>query len=294
MFRQFVGYSATRVVGRKLRVLIAGLFSWFIQGVKSGGAYAGIGDSIGSGKHALVVANGPSKNNLNLERVRDWVNEGRLEIFLVNFGILDFPLDEVQVHYLVLSDPSTHPLSKDPRNIQLQRIIEEKSNIRLITPSSWHTKNCAQSKNNNKCLHFNDVTLEGVFSSTNPRLPRGYASLTGLKAIAVSRHLDFSKTLVIGLDNSFYKGLTVDSENRIIQRSIHYNGDYGKPEDLSHFYPNGLVDYFGELASIHLSIKKCFKNFDVLNLGTDSETDSFRKITRLDLESELVQFRGSQ
>ncbi|CAN2169873.1 hypothetical protein MCEMRE217_00028 [Candidatus Nanopelagicaceae bacterium] len=290
VFRQFVGLSPSRMARNKLQIFLTSRVNWLIQTIKFSEALVGTKgvSKTCANREVIVIANGPSRDTLNFDAVKRWVREKNLAVFAVNFGLDQLIELNLEPTYLLLSDPATMDSSSDPRSNSLWRSLRKNPSITLVTPVAWHSKdNCGKPYPFN-CLHFNDVPSEGLFSSISPLKPRSYASLSGLKALAYCSFLGFDQIFVIGLDNSYFQGLSVGPQNEVLQGSVYFGGGFQETQDLSHLYKNGLVDYFAELSSIHGTTKKCFKNQPILNLGITSITDAFQKISSSDDANELI------
>jgi hypothetical protein len=235
----------------------------------------------------LLIANGPSAKKLNLSEVRKYKNLGELEVFGVNFSILDPNYEDI-IDYLVLSDPGMHPNSDSSRAIQLWEKIQNQNRIKIITPSSWHSFLKQTICKSPGCLHFKDSSLEGFTLNIDPTKPRGYVSLTAYKALAVAIYLKYQRIFVIGIDNSMFRTIAVNEKNEIIQVSNHRIGIYPSSENLSNYFNEGIFDYFYDLSEAFRSLKFCFGRFPITNLGLNSEVDCFPKITVSDKLYSLI------
>jgi hypothetical protein len=118
----------------------------------------------------------------------------------------------------------------------LWEIISNAQNLRVITPTLWHNDfgliNCQLGD----CLHFNDSSLESISTNISPIKPRGYAALTAYKALAYACYMNFDEIFISGVDNSFFRTVTVNMRNQIIQSSNHLTPDYAPEMNLTHIY----------------------------------------------------------
>ena len=234
-------------------------------------------------KNALVLGNGPTVKNLNFVRVRELKLIEELEIFTVNYGLLDEDIQNLEPNYLVLSDEMTMPNALDERTTLLWKMVSGNKKIVVITPTSWHSKfDELKECKNDSCLHFKDSSLEGISISTSPLRARGYSSMTTYKALAFAVHLGYSEIFCAGIDNSGFKSVEVNEHNHLIQNSRHLNETYMKSKDISVGYPNGMCDYLADYASLFYTLRRCFESKQIINLAIDSELDVFRKIKRED------------
>jgi len=231
------------------------------------------------GKTAIIVANGPSSNQVNWNAVKLERDLGNCSLFLINHSLNSIDMLERGADFLVLSDPGSHPISNDSRTLNLWANIASLPELRLITPVSWHLQIGDLRCLTLECLHFSDLSLESLSTSTSPLKARGYPSLTAYKAMAFAKHLGFSTLLIAGVDNSMFRTIQVDSANSIIQASNHFVENYGPVVDISTLYPNGIADYFAELSEMFLSLRRSFSDTEIYNLGLRSEVDAFPKAT---------------
>jgi len=82
---------------------------------------------------AILVANGPPARTLNLSQVKLEVQSRDLDLFPVNFAILDEKYRKLQPNRLELSDQAIRPDTISARNLQLWDLIQ-----RLIVSQRSH------------------------------------------------------------------------------------------------------------------------------------------------------------
>lgn len=276
-----INYSFKKLLQIKLGVLTSFAVNRVLVERGSRKALHGTKTNFGrfQGKIAIVVANGPSSNDVNWNKVNIERKLGNCSLFLINHSLNDLSMLERGADFLVLSDPGSHPLSKDPRTVKLWKNISVLQDLQLITPVSWHLQLGDRRCLTRECFHFSDLSLESLSTSTSPLKARGYPSLTAYKAIAFAKHLGFSTILIAGVDNSMFRTIQVDSSNSLIQASNHFVENYGPKANVSTLYPNGIADYFAELSEMFLSLRRSFSNTEIFNLGLHSEVDAFPKAT---------------
>jgi hypothetical protein len=221
----------------------------------------------------LVMGNGPSLNKLNFNSIALLQNSRKLEVFAVNFYPLMAQFDELVPNYLVLSDPETSPWSISERNQALWRQIACHPQMKIITPSSWHFKEKMSNCEAKSCLHFNDTSLEGFSKNIDPLRPRGYPSLTAYKAIAFANYLQFSEIFYIGIDNTMFKDVSVNSDNQIAFPSNHAQSGYAPTYFNDNYYELGIGDVYYDLSEVFLGFRRSFKNLQLRNLDLDSLID---------------------
>jgi hypothetical protein len=228
-------------------------------------------------KLALVIGAGPSAATLDFKLIKQLSSKGQLDVFLVNYLLLDPKFFDLNPRYLVLSDPNSSPSSTYPKSIALWRILNQLE-IKIITPMHWHGRYNLRDCRLTQCLHFNDASLEGLSTNTNPLKPRGFAALTVYRAMSIALYFNYKKILISGVDNSNFFKINVTSNNQLIQRPHHAFSNYVEDIDLTKYYTNGIGDYLYDIAEMHLSLRRCFKGKNIINVGLGSEVDSFPKI----------------
>lgn len=225
-------------------------------------------------REALVLGNGPSINAIDWEDLA--LKNSNLDVFVVNWFVLS--ANSFIPDYVVLSDPAMHPSSKsDERNLLLWKKLEELHSVILVVPLSWFRVLRNDSRFNQRIICFVDSSLEGWWNGISPLFPRGYASLTAYKALAVANYLGYFRISILGIDNTMFHGLHVSPSNQLLLKDHHfYNSD--KDTDLSKFFPNGVADYFYDLSLCFIYLKLCFSKLNhVVNLDEHSLVDTFTK-----------------
>ena len=267
---------------KKIAVLINYLHQSLLNSRNFRKSLAGIKSAKGSktGRVALVVANGPSARDLNWEWIREFKNVKSLDLFLLNYSLLDANSSSFLdlVDYLVLSDPGMHPQSDTVKNFRLWEKIRSLPSLTLVSPTHWHKSFTDNTCDGNRCLHFNDLSLEGISKNISPLRGRGYSSLTAYKALSCAIHFGYKRVLVIGIDNSGFKDILVDSKLNLIQSPGHGIGDYGDSWNCTSHFPRGIGDFLYDYSELFLSLRRCFSGYDITNLGLKSEVDAFPKI----------------
>ena len=221
-------------------------------------------------KYSLIFANGPSAKNIDFKNIKNLQKNGVLDVFVMNHLMEDqYFLKNLNPQFIVLSDPN-HKYKKGSR---LWGYIHSKSELKIVTPLDWHSN--LQCKNS--CIHFNDQSLEGIVRNIDPRYPRGYPSLTALKALAMAIYLGYKKIYIIGFDNSWFFKIKVDERNRIKIQSNHASADYHKEKDLTLSYDKNISNLYLDLYVINDAFKKYFHKNNIINLNKTSLIDLYSK-----------------
>jgi len=230
-----------------------------------------------TGRKALVFANGPSVNSLDLEH--SIFHSDDIDVFVVNYFPLSKLALQIMPNYLVLSDPLTHPKIVSDKNKELWDWIRNKPSVTLCFPTSWYValQNLSLS---NRVIYFDDRNLIGWSKNISPIHPRGYGSLTSYKAMAIACFAGYSRIGIIGFDNSQFRTIYTSQQNRIYQKS-NYFYDESRDFELSNSLHNGITDYFYETSNA-FSWLRMFTKYPIVNLDQSSLVDRFVKIKGLE------------
>ncbi len=230
-----------------------------------------------TGRKAIVFANGPSVNSLDLKN--SVFRSEDIDVFVVNFFPLSKLASQIRPSYLVLSDPLTHPKIVSDKNQELWNWVQDNPSVFLYVPTSWYKafQNVSMS---NKIVYFDDRSLIGWSKNISPTRPRGYGSLTSYKAMAIACFAGYSRIGIIGFDNSQFRTVYTSPENRIYQKS-HYFYDESRDLELTDSLHNGIADYFFDTSNT-FSYLRMFNNLPIVNLDKNSLSDQFVKIKFLE------------
>jgi hypothetical protein len=127
----------------------------------------------------------------------------------------------------------------------------------------------------------------------NPLHPRGYLSVTALKALAITDFLGFKEIGVIGLDNTFFKGLQVTQELQMVENSHHASKGQHFNSNLGDFWKSGVSDYFYFVSLNFYYLKKYFSNKRFVNMDRSSLVDAFTKITSESSFTSIVRYENN-
>ena len=281
----FPGLSLSRLATIKIRVLIEWTAKFLLSFPYRRKALARIRKIRGIKKQqtALVVGNGPSVKKIDWVKISKLKQAG-LEIFVVNYFLLSETYKICRPNYLVLSDPKTKPNYSDPRTSELWSKIREDSSLKLIVPISWYKIIQSDKSIFQRSFFFDDSGLEGWTRNITPTKARGYIALTAYKALAVSLYFGYRQTYIIGVDNSMFRNIAVDAQNDLIENPNHFFSQGGIVRNVSSQYPNGIADYFNDMALCFFSLRHCFSNRGIINLDPESLVDCFEKQNQIEVE----------
>jgi hypothetical protein len=227
---------------------------------------------------ALVLGNGPSIRQLNIDSVRIRQELG-MHLITVNW----FPLSDLGRHlvpdFLVLSDPSMMPSPiTEGRVAELWSVLRGQTRTRLVVPTTWKRSVERFGIAREAVIYFNDLPLEGFGRGTSPLRPRRYLSMTVYKALAVATFFEYRQVCVLGVDNTMYQGLRVDQDNELLVGDHHFYSKQRPDTNMTDFYPNGVADFFYDISLCFLDLRRFFGgSTNFVNLDPTSLVDCFRK-----------------
>ena len=277
-------YSITRLALQKSRVLLVYLARSILEwrhlrkahqhSKKARGAYAH--------KDALIIANGPSVNNLNIAKVLEAQTSGEIDVFALNW----FPLSDLAKtlvpDFFCLTDPLNRPGSetvfKGHKSEKIWSYINSHPQIKLILPHNWLKYD--QLIKNKVEIWIDDRELVGWSRSNSVLRSRGYSSVTAHKTIAAAIHMGYRTIYLIGLDNSVFKNVIVNERNELGDNPSHfYDSEKSKDIRRQHLYPNGMQSLLYNYSTIFIDLKNSFQSENIYNIDESSLTDAFPKLT---------------
>lgn len=281
------GFSVAATLMTKFRFLTELIIRHVLRSRRSLGDLAKLRRMRGSlrNKYALVLANGPSAEQIDEKLIFGLRRDGRLKVFAVNAFLSSQLATRLHPDYLVLSDPHYLNLirtfvKKEPANSTETDVANKIAEFtgKIFLPRDWNFEGihgCLKAQ----LIFFEDLPALGLFRGIDPTRPRAYISLTSLKALALALYMEPKKVLVLGFDNSVFQGLAVDENNRLKSRPSHHPGSstYWEERDLTSFFPGGTADFFFDLSTIFWFTKKYFTRDTITNLDQDSLTDAWAK-----------------
>ena len=269
------GGSVVRLAIQKLRVIAMFLLRRLVSGPGRRNALTGLERLAGSarGIDVLVLGSGPSAKKINAVAVAKAQKEGELIVVATNY-FLSSPLAKtITPDYLVWSDEVFHPRHRSSQ--KAWGLLESHDTVTVISPWTWQAK--IPSDLRGRFIFFDDDTLETWSTNISPLRPRGYQGTTGTKALAFAIHLQPRTTYLIGLDLSYFRNFSVDSDNRLHRHPTHLSGTDSGVQDLSSLSVSGIADALYSTANQFYYLRRLFSGSPVINLDPDSLVDAFPK-----------------
>jgi N-acylneuraminate cytidylyltransferase len=245
------------------------------------------------GKKAIVIGNGPSQGLISPEALGKFCQAGN-DVYAVNFWHKNIELATVPPQYLLISDPATlgdptasgwnGELVVNANQGLLEYLLEHKD-ITLLTPVG-RTKQLRAILGENRVLGFIDTEMRWLTANIDPRLPRGYLSMTLFKALALAIHMGYRRIYIVGMDNTYPRDIFCNEENRIFNYERHAGTD-DYLVDVTSVVPSMDV-WAQDIFQLFHDLRRCFSGCQVLNLDCYSLTDVFPKVSNLSQIDELL------
>jgi hypothetical protein len=230
-----------------------------------------------NGKESFVLANGPSVNKLDPEKLLKEKENRDADLFCVNYFPLSKLSKTVGPEYLVLSDPYSFELGVKKNRMCIDEA--EKSVKKIFVPARF--ANTAKGSTNVDIVEFNDERGAHIFgNSIDPTKPRSYISMTAYKALAISIYLGYERIFICGFDNTYVRMFGCDKNNRIYRTDEHFSEkSYPNDDEKDMWLEENVEDVKDVLftySRLFRDLKK-FKGNGVVNMDAESLTDAFPK-----------------
>jgi hypothetical protein len=246
------------------------------------------------GKEVFVFAGGPSINNLDPLKIKNYCETNNSSVFCVNYFLNSVFAANSKIDYLVLSDPRSFDMSVEESKLANSNL--EKMDIKgVFVPEQLQDK--LSKISTKKIFKFNDSETSHIFSKNiNPTIPRSYVSMTAYKALAIAIFMGFDKIYICGFDNTYLKDLGCDENNRLFRKSVHFytNEIQGKDQEnhkrenkqmlqsRKNLQERNITDEILANSRLFSDLYR-FRKHPVFNLDADSLTDAFPKDLSLDI-----------
>lgn len=241
--------------------------------------------NINSSVPILVLGSGPSVQNLDFSKIQKLRSGGKLKVMAINNYIGSNFETLLGFDFYLLSDPAYNLGGINPIDeLELTRVKEvwkslsQDDKVLVFVPDTW--KKIETQLGETRVFGFNDRPLHPVSKNISPVRPRGYKSLTLLKALAVALHLSDGEIFVVGADETQFKGFRVGEDNSIQVGPNHAKGTHpsGKEANQTYLYPNGVMDlFFNQAQTAHHYVSRFGRTGRITNLNPESFVDAFPK-----------------
>jgi len=280
------GGKIWRLIAQKLRVLSVFIVRRALMGRGRRKALTDLQALGGSckGLEVLVIGSGPSAERLNVEEVKLRQSAGTLKVIATNY-FLHSPISQTLTpDYLVWADSAFNP-AHHSRSAEEWQTVEARDGIVLVVPWEWR-QSIEATYTSHTVIYFDNDSLEGWSRNVSPLKPRGYQGSTGVKALAVALHFEPQSTLVIGLDLSNFRHISVSDSNKIFRNPAHLEGADSGTQEITHETFTGIPDVLYSFSNQFLALHTQFAGKAVKNLDPNSLVDAFPKVNQHPLTSQ--------
>lgn len=232
----------------------------------------------GANRAALVLGNGPSQEVLPEDVLEQFVDSGN-DIFVVNNYWMNPALRGLSRTRYVLSDPVQVEWLRQGNDSAREMLAHLKadSDSHILIPCGTEIGR-SLAPEGTRVIEFCDREVRYRFwwQATNimPDRPRSYASLTLLKALALSIWYQYEQIFILGMDNTYFHDVRSDPENRILVVNRHAHTEPSLV-DFSPMY-SSIADFLSDCC-IALEDARKFVRPNLYNLDPYSLTDAFAK-----------------
>lgn len=231
----------------------------------------------GTGRAALLVANGPSQDFLDRGVLERFIADGH-DLFLLNYFSENTKYAGLERFHYVTSDPLS--LVDEPHRKVLAPLANSEG--LFFCPFS-EEKRWNEIVPGRQVVAFCDTQARVRFFSRRPRIspiePRTYGSWTALKALSIAHWMGFDVIYLIGLDNTYPREIFSDSMNSLLTLERH-GGNHMYLADRTKSF-SGVSDYLFEIYRLFRDLEE-FSGIPVVNLDPYSLTTVFPKLSRVD------------
>ena len=282
--QRYVGYSATWAILIKARIALQWIAMSLLTNPLTRFRCRKITKLLrteGRDTNAIVFANGPSVNGLNVSYVENLRANNRIKIFAVNFYAKAEIAKRLIPDYYVLSDPATRPDSQAENVDQLWEILDKWQGTKILVPQNWY--NLVKLRPDfSRFAFFDDRGLEFISNSISPLRARGYCSMSAFKALAFANFMQFNKIYLLGFDNSMFYKVRGNEKNELMEsENLHFYSvqqeKNQKLKNLDEFFPGGMQDYLFAHAVLFHDLTRCFSRINAINLDPNSLVQTFQK-----------------
>lgn len=220
------------------------------------------------GKRAMVIANGPSSNDLTEFQIKNLIDSGFEFIVMNDFYKNNRLSSQINPSYYCLGDPYYLIASENFSNFQ--NYFNAHLDCVEVRPATLDDTYLF-SRN---ALYYNPIPGAGFTRRFTPLHWRAYPDGILFVALCLAKFLGYSTVYVIGAENSMYKHHYFSSEMRIKHRisGLHsYQDDIEETETIP-FITRSMSDVLFAHARFLEDLKRLCSHF-AINVGQSDETN---------------------
>lgn len=271
----YIGFSLRKLLLVKLFVLVRFVIQFFnnpIQRFKRHELLKKLKNSKIS-KQCLIVATGPSSAKLDAQKIQKLQAKGLLDVITLNDANKLELFSTITPDWYVLADPANfEPISESETHNQLQLWdYITRSQTSVFIPDRFQTP---VPLGENKTFHFSSLGLEGFSKNIDPTRPRSFISLTAYYSLSIAGYLGYSKIHIIGLENTQFRSLALDSDGEMVLKPHHGFDESDIPLDRPARFKDGVAGYVSDTARRFADLK-LFNKLPITNLDSETIIDAF-------------------
>jgi hypothetical protein len=221
-------------------------------------------------KYCIIFGNGTSLDSLKIKELKKI--SLFFDIFVVNNFIQNKIFQEVIPNFFVSSDPKIFTKNNTwskRADTRLASYIKNNPSINIFAPV-LHCNRFASIFVANRIFGFIDSEARVLSDNTLPIFPRGYVSITTMKAICIANWIGYKKIFLLGVDNIYARNFFLNKKNNILALESYSNmQDYVC--DQTTYYPclsKAMLDQY----ELFKDYKKINKKNNIYNLDQYSLT----------------------
>lgn len=275
-------YSATLMILRKVRYLL--LFPFFairnyVMRRSCMRTFVSLGGSW-SRFEALVLGNGPSLGDLNIEEARLRIESGRMRVVASNNFYQSDVAKTLTPEVYLLRDVYYILNPKD----EVWRWLSHTPSVKLAVPYSWKTA-IPKEIDRERVFFFEDWVFPLFRRSYSLVGFRSFMGTSGTVALALAAHFKPKRVLFLGLDLTHYMGASETCEGSLRPDATPYaEGVKQDPRPINLSKELGIVDVLQASANQIYLLKRVFHGRPIpfVNLNTNSVFSGFSTVTPKD------------
>lgn len=224
-----------------------------------------------AGKRLLIVANGPSAENLSPKFVLDFIFEGG-EVMGLNWAHLNPALRGIPLNLYLSAD--RRMVEESDKSYALRAYLAKQNSVVGFVPEIrlqlW--ENLVPEVRFIPFCRFHIKYMRLPWWGLKPTHPKRFTAQSGLHALQIATWLGYDQTFIIGFDNSYFREFSTSSDNTMVKNIAH--AGEGFQTSVSRV---DTATYLETQASLFRDYW-LFSNQPIYNLDPHSPTDAFRKV----------------
>jgi hypothetical protein len=234
------------------------------------------------GNSLLIVANGPSAENLSQNFYRKFKAHGG-RVMGMNWAHLNPVIAEEKIDYYLSAD--RRMVENSEKSFGLRKYLSEQKNLTGFVPeirlNQW--EEISPETSFVPFCHYYVKHMRMPWWGLSPLYPKAFTAHSGLHALQIATWLGFEKIFIVGFDNSYFREFKLTGNNELLRTNSHAG------EKSEKFLYEGDTASFLERQAMLFRDYWLFSSGPIWNLDIESATDAFDKKS----PTEALQLLGS-